>query len=372
MDNSTPTEIVQHPSGDIDNTERTVLEQDDELSMADFISARSKVDSEETVKEKAGVVEEPKEVVVEEEPVIKEVTEPVIKPTVKTTIDRDSILKDLGITEPAKISAFKKMSNDAFNLVKDTLQKQKEYESETGKLKTELESLKTKKPDTVHPTIYNHPSGYLLNPEYTKLSNATATAKGVLKHWTRQLANIRRGEKWQDLTSNDKGQIFIGETKEPDADGEERVMEELAAAQGYAYQYERNLNELVSSHKTRRDTDEKFIKETENKFFPGYDDPKHETQPAQQKFKDMLPDTMKEYVPTSIFVKTVVNNAVFANKVKALELENASLKAGKGVVAPPPKNKFVSNGAPKAAVNNSLQDDEITVDDFKRKMAGID
>lgn len=357
-----------------DGTERVPLEQDDDVTFDDFLVVKNGIQPPAKKKEEVEgeEVEEAEEVETPEnkpeEKAQPQKIEQKLPETPAKFPSRAEQLKELGITDPKDIGMLKKMSNESFAYVTQLIRKSREYDGEIGKYKTELETLKTKTPEPHHPTLYHHPEGYKLSPKYNETLSMVNKARGVLDHWVEQMAKIRRGEKWSGLQADKDGNIFVSdEESEGDARAEVYVSKELAVTQQFLAKYENQLQGIQESHINSRKADEAFIKQQEERFFPGYDDPKHETAEAQKMLRERLPGSMQDYVPTSIFVKTVANNAKFAQKVQQLEAELAKYKgAAKPANGQPTKNKFVAGKPQSKQSSNPLQDDEITYEDFVR------
>lgn len=208
-----------------------------------------------------------------DEKVVKVVAEPKLetKPTesVVKQPSRAEILRQLGITEAEEVADFAEMSNNAFQRMKKTIQKQRELENRANNLEIEV-----KKPRTgdLPASYYEHPEAYQLHPEYTKVADTYQKAAQETQHWERQFSKIRKAEKWQDLEVDATGNLKLVE-KEPDAESEIAVLGYIQNGRRLLQENSQKIEALKQTFKSRYDTTKSEIAAEEDKHFPAFKDP---------------------------------------------------------------------------------------------------
>jgi len=134
------------------------------------------------------------------------------KKETKTTSARDYT----GFSEQ-ETKLLKGMSNEAF-------------EHFSKLLKSGANVTQPKQPDY----IYQHPQGYTLHPEYTKLQQEVSYASKEANAWQEQLLAIREGRSWKPLVGVDsKGNFVYGAEKAPTLQDEEQVRNAMNKCLGH-------------------------------------------------------------------------------------------------------------------------------------------
>lgn len=331
------------------------------INFNDFKKARE-ITFEDAPEEKK--VEEKKEEKVVEKPVEqpKTLQQPIQNAAPKIT--REQVLNELGV--PAEQHPlFKSMSNDAFNHVKTIL-------GDFVSAKKQIETLKKAQEETkVEPgiSLYGNPEGYLLDPEYRKLSSLQTIAEQVKNHWIAQLDNIEKGEQWTDLDVDQNGKIYKGAKKEPTTEATSYLRQQLMDAEHHIFTHGKKVEDLKAQYKNQGSKDLEFIKQTESKFFPDYDKPDHPTRKVQDDFLQLLPKSIRQGNPlATVLAKTVANNNLLKIQAESALKELAAIKAENETL------KKAKPANPQQPVKGKTQGDsghtdsnQVTYEMFKRR-----
>lgn len=240
------------------------------------------------------------------------------------------------------IPIFKKMSNESFNALKPVYLAHGKLQEEVKKKETEIAELKKGKV-SLPESYFEHPQGYLLDPEYTQAEVNTNLSQQILNHWNQQLILIRQGKPWQDLGEDQKGNIIALSPKQPTENDEIAVMNYINFAHQQLVKNQSKMETAAERFKSRHTEDIKLLKEAETTYFPDFDKPEHPTSGIQKQVIEALPASMRKHPLASVLAKTAAANAL-------LRAEILNLKGG---VKPPTdtkEDKTVTNGPKKGQV----------------------
>lgn len=358
----TQTEIAPAVSETVSEGDGESTEDSPEVSFGDFEALRHNVDKEHVKVEVAKAAAEPQKT---------EPQKPAEPAKVKTQLpERDYT----GIPEEDK-ETFRRMPRESFDKLKPLYLEHGKFKAEIDGLKQQLAEASKKSPNALPDAYYSHPEAYKLDPEYNNAVAAVNTANWCAGFWKEQLVKISKGEPYQLLDTNDKGQIIILPDKlEPSEAGRIDIEEYLSGSRQALARWQEKSQQLQQNFGKIHAEDVGLLKEGEQKFFPDYDKPDHWSKPIQEEFIKKMPASQRNNVLLPILAKTVANNAKFSNTVKTLTEENAKLKEQlKTKTATtngqqPSKNKFVTSGAEKQSNDWS----DVSYADFDRmRHAGV-
>ena len=256
---------------------------------------------------------------------------------------------------------FRDMSKESFNKLKEIYVASKKKDEQIAALQ--------KAPQQQ----FIHPEAYRLDAEYQKMEEVTGILSSVESHYIAQLEKIAQGEKWNDLGVDEKGNPFIqGQSQEPDVRSEQYIRKMLAQTQNEMLGTQRRMSEMSTGYVKNYQNDLNVIKTAEEKYFPGYDKPDHETQKLQSTFiNEVLPPTFRSHPLAKTLAKTVANNALFKRDLEAAEKKVKELEArlaGKPTAQPTKANLRPGN-AKVADGKNPFED--VDYDAFKMRLAGV-
>ncbi len=232
---------------------------------------------------------------------------------------------------------FKAMSNDSFNKLKPIYLEHKQ-------LKVENETLKSRKPEG-SASIYGHPQAFVLTKEYSTHSNDAALAEKIKSHWALQSAKVSRGEKWQDLDMDPKtGKLVLSEPKESNAEAEAFIGDQLQFAREQTFDANKKLKSYIDNYGNTYNQDLQVVQAATEKYFPGYSDPKHATQPIQKAVIEALPVSFRDNPVAQLLAMTAANNAILMGRLKKALSEINKLKGIEDDTnkAQPRKGEFVN------------------------------
>ena len=154
------------------------------------------------------------------------------------------------------------MSNDA-----------KEYVvAEFKRNHKQIEELKLKaaRPsDELPSSWYEHEQAFVLVPQYQKLSRSLDTYNRVEDHYRQQLIAIKEGDDWQDLTTNDQGEI-VTVPRKADAASEVEVSRRINAAAMQIQNTTKEIQTFQDNHKKSALGNKEAMVKLEDDYFPQY------------------------------------------------------------------------------------------------------
>jgi hypothetical protein len=124
---------------------------------------------------------------------------------------------------------------------------------------------------------YEHPDGYLLSPEWPKVTDAFHAYEHEVSHHERQLAAIENGEPWKEFMGyDDKGApqykvVPAPENGRVDIQSKIAVQKALNRAQSQLDSVQSKAHELITSYQTKRKQSLQAVEEHQKKMFPTVD-----------------------------------------------------------------------------------------------------
>lgn len=124
---------------------------------------------------------------------------------------------------------------------------------------------------------YEHPEGYMLAPEWPKLTQAFQAQQFEASHWERQLLNIENGEPWQDFAGYDQQGKPQYITRPAPTDGRVDVRARIAVQQALARANSELANtqayatNFINSYSARRQQAMESVEQHQRKLFPNVD-----------------------------------------------------------------------------------------------------
>lgn len=261
-----------------------------------------------------------------------------------------------GLTEE-EAGHFKRMSNAAFSFLLPKYKASKAQEIELVETKKQLEA--ARKGQVVLPdNYYEHPHGYLLTPEYAQAENTLETAQIIHNHWRQQMINIRAGKDWQELDYKD-GKLIVGEPQPATAEAEMQIGDNLEHTRQQLFEKQQIVRQIQSSFAAKYKDAASQVKESEDKFFPGYDKPDHPQAAVMAEVINRLPAPYKKHPLASMLAKVVATNAMLHNAALGYKAELDKAKAIKSDAKKAGPTAASFSGAPSNSNKSS-----VTFEDF--------
>jgi len=134
---------------------------------------------------------------------------------------------------------------------------------------------------------YEHPDGYLLSPEWPKVTDAFHAYEHEVSHHERQLAAIENGEPWKEFMGyDDKGApqykvVPAPENGRVDIQSKIAVQKALNRAQAQLDSVQSKAHELITTYQAKRKQSLQAVEEHQKKMFPNVDPAKLEGEDAE-------------------------------------------------------------------------------------------
>lgn len=134
---------------------------------------------------------------------------------------------------------------------------------------------------------YEHPDGYILSPEWPKVTDAFHAYEHEVTHHERQLVAIENGEPWKEfLGYDDKGTPQYREVKPPengrvDVASRIAVQKALHRAQSQLDSVQAKARDLITNYAAKRQQALRSVEEHQKKMFPNVDPAKLEGDDAE-------------------------------------------------------------------------------------------
>lgn len=176
---------------------------------------------------------------------------------------------------------FKRMHNDAYNLLKPVYKEHKVLKVENEKLKKDYEdtskaykSLKDQGPQ-LPDSYFENPNGYLLDPEFHQAAHSTNEAQIILNHWDKQYKDVAAGAKQFDYLDRDKntGQLIISRKVNAEAGVEAELLKYVNHAQQLVNNSSAKIQAIQMSHGTKSSEAIKSLKNNIQKEYGVFDLP---------------------------------------------------------------------------------------------------
>ena len=167
--------------------------------------------------------------------------------------------RDLTGVPPQHHEVAKQMSNAAFGVFKTTLKNYDEVKAELDRVRTELATVQDAR-------WTDHEEAYQLTPEYRSGINSLISVRNRLNHWQEQLVKIQQGENWEDIETNEKGEVSLV-TYKPSEASQAHVLANLTKDQVTAETLQRTLQELPSRFKGQTQKVNTYLKQLDADLF---------------------------------------------------------------------------------------------------------
>lgn len=176
---------------------------------------------------------------------------------------------------------FKRMHNDAYNLLKPVYKEHKVLKVENEKLKKDFEdtsklykSLKDSGPQ-LPDSYFENPQGFLLDPEFHQAAHTVNDAQMILNHWDKQYRDVAAGAKEFDYLDRDQktGQLIISRKVKAEAGVEADLLKYVNHAQQYVNNSQAKIQAIQMSHGTKSTEAVKTLKGQLQKEYGVFDLP---------------------------------------------------------------------------------------------------
>ena len=207
------------------------------------------------------------------------------KPTIaQRASEKSAASRDFSGLPQDTVPLFQKMSNEAFNHLKPFYLEALQTKQQLEETRNQLKQVENKE---LPQNYYEHPSAFVLSPDYAQAAQNAQLADSVLEHWRSQLDAIRGGAtEYQTLVKDPStGQLVIGGNAKVEAGTQSRVEQIFFAANQQANQWRGKLSQVQESFQSKHQQAVNDLRNFEDSFFKVFKDEKH---PLQAAVKDTL------------------------------------------------------------------------------------
>lgn len=276
-----------------------------------------------------------------------------------------------GFTDEEK-PLMQKMSNDSFAFVRSKLAELKKRAEDVNKLQTENTQLKLGK-TTIPETLYEHPQGFILTPEFnvaSKKLNDMSLAQG---HWQEQLAKIRKGEDWNGLSWDTQGNLIINaQAQKADGRGEAQVLGYITGTGMELNERQREVLAIQNSWQSKNSEGTTFVQNVNKQYFAHADDPKFGMKVIKDDLLSKFPAQFQKNPLIPLLLNSLATNIALQNEMKKASSDIAAEKEKATKINVATKNSGPTEGSMSAGTSGGkgASSSDVTMDDFKRVLAG--
>ena len=272
-------------------------------------------------------------------------------PEAKEPLAFTQTTRDYSIFDPADVDALKKLPNAAFNRLRDRFVESKKTKDELDLLKKEVSS-RPKEPTY----LYEHPEGYMLQPEFTQLLTQEDNSNQIVNFYVEQLSKASEGEDFQFI--NEQGQVqTVKLNGRVNGKANSLLQVELNKYVQLQQQAKQAVQQFQHRYKQGVATVGQQLKQLEDKFFPGFDETKlsGEDKAVYDYAYQITPEPLRNSPQTRLLAKAYVEFAKLHSSTAAriAELEK-QLAVGKPKPTPTPLP--AGQGAVETVVPFELED----------------
>lgn len=216
----------------------------------------------------------------------------------------------------SEVSAFKKMSDEGYDLASRVIKENRELKKLEGS------------------TYLQHEHAYILDPEFQQKNLVVQRSSGEAEHWRQQLILAEQGKPVHDIKGWDTrtGQLVIGQEYPPNAQLTESIRERLYACNNAIAQNKQQLDTFPQKYSERIKQDSQVIENEIKSRFAWEQDPKLMDHTLSIEFDDGPRDLSLKQIKddfTSLFPLYLRQNLgvrVAANMMIALKIQDAELR----------------------------------------------
>src|ERR1041385_1145043 len=279
-------------------------------------------------------------------------------------------------------SLCKNMSNEAFAKLKPVYLEHKTLKDNLTQKDQTIAQLQ-EKTKGIPNNIYEHPNGFVLTPEYSKLSQTVGMAQQIQNHWADQLKKIREGAAtYTFIGKNPNTGEFYQEERPADKNAEVDLLTYFNHAQMQTAKTQAKLESLYENHTTKYKEAVGWLQNFEHQSFSLFDKPESKAQ-----WDKVITSTISNFPSTfqqSPLAPLLAKALITVNNLGRLLLQqnnggqqpiqqqtqtttNGKKVNPKDVKRAGPSSRDV--GATTAQVTNGT-DSDISLDDFQRVKDG--
>lgn len=192
------------------------------------------------------------------------------KPSDTQKLGEQPLVKDTRSYEgfsPEETKLLKSASNETYSWATKTIRELRVRADENKALKEKVTAFEQGRPPLPE-SYYSHPQAYTLTPEYSGLVQGMQRQQTVIQHWEEQALRIEKGEEWEDLSQDDKGNIYKVKAQPASAEAKIAVFNYLAQCQRNMDGYRGDLSKMQAEFGMRHTQLGEKLKSAAEQYFP--------------------------------------------------------------------------------------------------------
>lgn len=274
--------------------------------------------------------------------------------------------RDFTGLEENEVPLLQRMSNSAFNYVKPALIELKAKRIEAKRLLDENAQLRVGK--VTLPENYNeHPSAYVLTPEFGEISGRIQQATAFKNHWTQQAINIENGKDWQPIVSDGKGGYVAGAAQPASVEAKYQVLQNLQHVTAQEGREQGKLEALQTNHTTKYKEAIGGLVAKEKELFGYMDDEKNPSNKTFKEIKGMFHQSFQQNPVTNLAAKALTGLLQYKAAYEQLAAKQTTTAKVAETIADDtrragPTNKTIDSGGTKKVTA------KVSMADFKSAM----
>ncbi len=245
-----------------------------------------------------------------------------------------------GLNEEESVM-FKQMSNTAYAKLYpayiNAKKQQEEFALKEAAFNTQLTEAQKAR-------FYDHENAYVLDPEIQQLSKEVRTIEDLESHFEQQLMNIEQGKPWQNVVTNDKGELQMTQPIQPSVQDKINIMRHLQGLSSQKQFKGAEVSQRINAFKQEFSSVTDKITSLDNKIFGPIAkaiDPQ-----ADAFIKANFPKAVQNKPEIRALAKSVIVVDQLLKEVARLRSQpSAQPNAGALASGSPREGQFVTSGA---------------------------
>lgn len=258
---------------------------------------------------------------------------PELKTTDKpiVTVSKVPTARDLSDIPEEEHSVWKSMSNESFNKLKPMYVKAKQLEEKQVKLEQEHQVTKTALEEAQKGIVklpenyYEHPSAFILTPEFQQLSQGLTLSQQIVQHWKGQKKAIGEGAKHVIVPRIQDGQLVADYKADVNDNTEELVEDRIEGAKKQASKFDASLETLANTHQAKYKENANWVDGYEKQCFEAFEKPENKPiyEPLVKDTLSNFPVALRNSPLAKLLAKSMVMNMALGKLLNQAALEKA-------------------------------------------------
>jgi len=208
-----------------------------------------------------------------------------------------ALKRDYSEFDPQDQAILRKLNNKNFNAYKERLKEFYKIREEKQKLEGRVKEVES---GALPASYFEHPSGFLLSPEYTALSNSYNQVSTIASHWEQQLANIKSDQPWHALTTDKDGNPILGQEYAASPQAEAQVLAQMQKAQAALSNIQSKAESVQKEFGSRHKKATEYIRNVATEYVKKLPEEIKPSDEDVEALRKLLPEEYKGHVLTQL------------------------------------------------------------------------